>query len=194
VAAHHGVMLATGFSPNPAMQSHEEAMSVFEKSHRFSTKPWVRRSIIGVLGLASLGAVASMSGCGTGMMHRDHGPVSEVDAAKWRDRMLDRAAKELALDDAQKSRLAKVADVMHAQRKAVMGDAPPREAVKTFVAGDHFDRQGAQSFVNARTDAMRNASPELIAAFGDFYDSLKPEQQQKVRDFLARGPRHHRMG
>jgi hypothetical protein len=28
---------------------------------------------------------------------------------------------------------------------------------------------------------------ELIAAFGDFYDSLKPEQQQKVREFMQRG-------
>ena len=38
-----------------------------------------------------------------------------------------------------------------------------------------------------------SGSPELIAAFGDFYDSLKPEQQQKVREFLNRGSRwgHH---
>jgi hypothetical protein len=33
----------------------------------------------------------------------------------------------------------------------------------------------------------------VIAAFGDFYDSLRPEQQQKVRDFLQK--RHgHRFG
>jgi periplasmic protein CpxP/Spy len=33
---------------------------------------------------------------------------------------------------------------------------------------------------------VRGKSPELIAAAGEFYDSLKPEQQQKVRDFMAK--------
>ena len=31
-------------------------------------------------------------------------------------------------------------------------------------------------------------SPQVIAAAADFYDSLDATQQQKVRDFMARGP------
>ena len=37
-----------------------------------------------------------------------------------------------------------------------------------------------------KTDALRSGSPEVIAALGDFYDSLNPAQQQKVRDFMSR--------
>jgi predicted MPP superfamily phosphohydrolase len=43
--------------------------------------------------------------------------------------------------------------------------------------------------VNERMNAIREKSPQVIAALGDFYDSLRPEQQQKVRDFLQRGRR-----
>jgi Spy/CpxP family protein refolding chaperone len=61
------------------------------------------------------------------------------------------------------------------------------------VAGNKFDRSRAQTLVNDKTDIVRNQSPEVIAAFGDFYDSLRPEQQQKVRDFMQK--RHgHRWG
>ena len=34
--------------------------------------------------------------------------------------------------------------------------------------------------------AVNAKSPEVIAAFGDFYDGLTPAQQAKVRDFLER--------
>jgi len=59
--------------------------------------------------------------------------------------------------------------------------------VQSLVAGPTFDRVKAKAFVDAKTSAIQTKSPELIAAFGDFYDSLKPEQQQKVREFMSRG-------
>ena len=37
-----------------------------------------------------------------------------------------------------------------------------------------------------KTAALNAKSPEVIAAAGDFYDSLNPTQQQKVRDFMQR--------
>jgi hypothetical protein len=37
-----------------------------------------------------------------------------------------------------------------------------------------------------KTAALRGKSPEVIAAAGDFFDSLTPVQQQKVRDFMQR--------
>jgi hypothetical protein len=40
---------------------------------------------------------------------------------------------------------------------------------------------------------LQNKSPEVIAALADFYDSLNPAQQQKVRDFMEhRGGWFHR--
>ena len=39
-------------------------------------------------------------------------------------------------------------------------------------------------FVDAKTGVLRSKSPEVIAAAADFYDSLRPEQQQQVREFM----------
>ncbi len=44
----------------------------------------------------------------------------------------------------------------------------------------------AQALVEEKTGAIREKSPEVIAAFAGFYDTLKPEQQQKLRDYLAK--------
>jgi Spy/CpxP family protein refolding chaperone len=56
--------------------------------------------------------------------------------------------------------------------------------MQALIAGPKFERERAQSLVTTKTDALRSKSPEVIAAAADFFDSLKPEQQQKVREFL----------
>ena len=58
------------------------------------------------------------------------------------------------------------------------------------MAGATFDRAKAKALIDDKTGADQSKSPELIAAIGDFYDSLKPEQQEKVREFMARRGRH----
>lgn len=143
-----------------------------------------------------MGGAGEMMGMHGGGHHR--GPMNEADAAKRQERMLERATKELSLDDAQKQRLATLMSQMHAQRKAMMGEPGkgPREDMQALIAGERFDRSKAQALVDAKTGAVKAASPQLIAAAGDFFDSLKPEQQAKVREFMAKrgGGRHHGMG
>ena len=63
--------------------------------------------------------------------------------------------------------------------------ADPRAEVQSLVAGATFDRAKAKALVDAKTGAIQARSPEVIAAAADFYDSLKPEQQAKVREFMA---------
>lgn len=142
-----------------------------------------------------MGGAGEMMGLHGGGHHR--GPMSDADATKMQERMLERATKELSLDDAQKQRLATLMTQMQAQRKAMMGESGkgPHEDMQALIAGERFDRSKAQALVDAKTGAVKTASPELIAAAGDFFDSLKPEQQAKVREFMAkRGGRHHGMG
>jgi hypothetical protein len=43
--------------------------------------------------------------------------------------------------------------------------------------------------VDEKVAQLRSQSPALISAAGDFFDSLRPDQQQKVRDFMNR--EHH---
>ena len=70
----------------------------------------------------------------------------------------------------------------------------PQQQMQELVKGERFDRARAQTLVDEKTQAARAAAPQVIAAMGDFYDSLKPEQQAKVRTFLERGPGRGFMG
>ena len=116
--------------------------------------------------------------------------MSEADATKMREKVLDRASRELKLDDAQKQRLATLADTLKAQRTALLGTAAdPRAEAQAVIAGAKFDRERAQAFVETKTTAVRTRSPEVIAAAADFYDGLNPAQQQQVRDLMSRRSR-----
>jgi periplasmic protein CpxP/Spy len=157
-------------------------------------KPWLKRTLIGVFGASVL--FGSLAACS----HRAHygygwHAMSEEDVAKMKARMIDKVGSRLELDDAQKAKLGILADKLREQRNALVGNTTdPRAEFASLVAGPTFDRTKAKTIVDAKTTAIAAKSPEVIAAMADFYDSLKPEQQAKVREFMAsrgRGWRHH---
>lgn len=154
-------------------------------------KTFVRRGASALLGVGLLGSVAAFAAAGGDCGPHHRGPMSDADAAKMGARMVERVGHRLDLDAAQKERLNKLAEVLRAQRKAAVGDQLPGQQLQALVSGNRFDRAGAQALADARAEAMRKGSPEVIAAAADFYDSLKPEQQAKVREFLQRGPGRH---
>ncbi|MDP4299261.1 Spy/CpxP family protein refolding chaperone [Leptothrix discophora] len=138
-----------------------------------------------------------MMGGHGGMGH--HGPMSDADHQKMRERMLERATNRLKLDEAQKQRLGKLMDALHAQHQALQpegaaapkaGDAKPagpRDEWQALIAGNRFDKARAQQLADAKAQAIQKSSPAVIAAAADFFDNLKPEQQTQVREYLARG-------
>jgi Spy/CpxP family protein refolding chaperone len=152
-------------------------------------KPWLKRTLIGLAGMSVLfGGIAACS-------HRHHGhdwkAVSAEDAAKWRERFVDRAARELQLDDGQKQQLGAVFDRLREQRNAMIGTtADPRAELRALIAGERFDSARAQALIEQKTAALRDGSPQTIASLAAFYDGLKPEQQQRLRELLDR--RHRR--
>jgi protein CpxP len=145
-------------------------------------KPRIKRTLIGLFGASIL--VGGLIACG----HRPHGfgaNMSAEESAQQRAKMVERVSGKLDLNADQKQRLGVLGDKLHAQRVALTGQASdPRAEVKALVAGDKFDRARAQTLVTEKTAAVQRQSPEVIAALADFYDSLNPAQQQKVRDFL----------
>ncbi len=153
-------------------------------------KAWIKRTLIGVFGASVLlGGLAACS-------HRMHGPwgsqMSEADRAEWREKMVERASRKLDLDAAQQAKLGVLASALEAQRKTIVAKGgEPRAELKAVLAGPQFDRSRALAMVDAKTVALREGSPALVTAAADFYDSLKPEQQQKLRELLEhRGGRH----
>ena len=149
----------------------------------------IKRILVAVFGTAVL--VGGLAACG-GHHGGGWGRMSDADSTQMRERVLERAGKELKLDDAQKQRLAVLADKLRDSRTAVMGATDPRADMLALVAGPKFDRGNAQALVEAKATAVRAKSPEVITAAADFFDSLKPEQQQQVREFMNKRRGGHR--
>lgn len=147
-------------------------------------KPWIRRALFGLFGGALV--AGSIAGCAG---HR-HG-WGAADSTEFRARMVERVGSKLDLDlDAtQKQKLDVLAQRLQAQRQAMRGTGDPRAQFKALFAGDRLDQAAAAKLVEEKTAAVRNGSPEVIAAAADFFDHLNPAQQQKVREFMDRGGR-----
>lgn len=153
-------------------------------------KTWIKRTLIAVVGASTLfGGLAAWAT----YRHHGWGGMSDEQRAEMRARMLERVAGRLDLDAAQNAKLRVLADQLQAQRKAVVGERAAMHAqVLSLVAGPAFDRTRAGALVETKLGAAHVAAPQVINAFADFYDSLRPEQQAKVREFLQRGPHGHR--
>jgi Spy/CpxP family protein refolding chaperone len=149
-------------------------------SHFFKRN--LRRTLFGLFGATLV--IGSLSAC-SHHGERWGASMSAEQYAEKRDKMVDRAASKLDLNAEQKALLATVGDKLYEQRKALMGQTTdPRAEVKSLVAGPKFDAAKAQALINDKTAALQSKSPEVVAALADFYDSLNPAQQQKVRDFM----------
>jgi Spy/CpxP family protein refolding chaperone len=144
---------------------------------------WIKRGLITLTATTVLlGGLAACS------HHHGHGPMSDADLANLRERVITKAERELSLDAAQKAKLLLLADALQAQRGALMADGrAPRAELQALVAGTSFDRARAQALIDAKTGAVRDKAPAVVAAMADFYDSLQPAQQQKLREFMDRG-------
>ena len=141
-------------------------------------KPWIKRTFFGALGLTVL--TGGLAAC-----HHHHGGFSEERVVEMRGKAVERIAGKLDLDTAQKQKLNVLADELLAQRKALKGDGlPPRAALGALIAGDKFDRTRAQSMVEQKTRAIETGAPKLLTALADFYGSLNPAQQTKLRERL----------
>ena len=145
-------------------------------------KPWIKRTLIGLTSVTVL--LGGLAACG----HRgDHARGwSDERITEVRGKAIEKISGKLELNADQKAKLGVLADQMIASRKAFRGNSDPRTDIQALIAGDKFDRSRAQQLLDQKLQAAQGNGPQMLAAFGDFYDSLNPEQQQKVRDFMQR--------
>ena len=148
-------------------------------------KRWIKRTLVTVLGASALfGGLAAWA-------HKHHGhgmqAWSEQDAAAMKTRLIEKAGRHLDLDAAQKAKLGVVADAVREQRNALVGNGiNPRAELQGLVAGNTFDRARANALIQGKVGALNSKSPAVVTAVADFYDSLQPAQQSKLRDFMNR--------
>ena len=145
-------------------------------------KHWIKRSLVGIFGATLL--IGGLTACG----HHDRSFGANMSAEQYaqkRDKMVDKAASKLDLTDDQKKRLAALGDKIYEQRTAFIGQTKdPRAEMKALVAGEKFDAARAQAIITDKTTVLQTKSPEVIAALAEFYNTLTPVQQQKVRDYM----------
>ncbi len=142
-------------------------------------KTWIKRTLVGIFGASIL--IGGLSACSRG----HHTEWSAERVTEMRGKVIERVSSKLELNDGQKQKLGVLADEMLASRTALRGkDADPRTEMKAMIAGAKFDRSRAQVMLDQKTQVVQGNGPKLIAAMGEFYDSLSPEQQKKVRDRL----------
>lgn len=148
-------------------------------------KTWIKRTLIGIVGGAVL--LGGLAACGQRHEGWHRSQISQEDAAKWRERVLERAGKELQLDAGQKLKLGAAFDQLRQHRNTVVASlADPRAEMRALVGGERLDRARAQAWVDEKTQVLRGDSPRTIGALADFYDSLRPDQQAKLRTWLDR--------
>jgi periplasmic protein CpxP/Spy len=149
-------------------------------------KTWIRRTLIGVASATAMfGGLAAWAGHSYGGWHGD--------PAERQARMVEFASRKLDLDATQKAKLEALGNTLQTQRKALVADGSnPRAELQQLIAGPSFDRTQASALLQAKLGAVQLKSPDVINAFGDFYDSLRAEQQTKLREALSRGRHGHR--
>ena len=148
-------------------------------------KTWLKRTLLGVaLSTALLGTVAAYSE-GVGF---HNGPPTPAQMQQHEAMMLSHIGKKLNLDANQAAKLKTLGDLFLAQHTPPAAGADPHAAAQALIAGNTFDRAGAQQLLTQHITKIQADAPALITALGDFYDSLNPAQQQQVRDLAAQ---HH---
>ncbi|MFC1665724.1 Spy/CpxP family protein refolding chaperone [Pseudomonadota bacterium] len=136
-----------------------------------------------------VGGVAAMSGVMAYGAHRYHHDPEH--RAQW---MVEKVSKKLELSTEQQSKLKGVRDVLMNTAKSFGNERTNvHQEVMDAIQETKLDRQKALAIVTKRTDSVREQAPSIVAAIGDFYDSLTPEQRAKVREKIEdHKPHSHR--
>ena len=131
------------------------------------------RYIAAILG--AVGIAVAVAGCGHGYRHHEPGDYAV--------RHIEKLGKELNLNEAQTAKLNAVTETLRKGRDSMRAkhDEKQKEML-ALLDQPKLDRQRALGMVQQTTRGINEHAPEMIAAMADFYDSLAPAQQQKLRE------------
>ncbi len=125
--------------------------------------------------LSAMGIAVAVTACGHGYRHHEPGDYAV--------RHIEKLGKELNLNEAQTAKLDAVTGTLRKDRETMRAkhDEKQKEAL-ALLDQPKLDRQRALALVQQTTRDINDHAPEMIAVMGDFYDSLTPPQQQKLRE------------
>lgn len=102
--------------------------------------------------------------------------------AQW---MQNKVTKKLELNDTQQLQLKQVSDEMMDARQSMkqqFGDS--REQLLGLFEQPTLDQAQILNLLQSHTQAFNERAPGIVAAVGEFYDGLNPDQQAEIREFM----------
>ena len=127
---------------------------------------------LSAIGLLLAGAVTA---CGKG-----HFRMSPEKRAQY---FMEKATEELKLSEPQVAKLSVVKDeLLAAKQQMGVQRKATQETLLEMLDQSTMDRERILSMVQQRTQEVNDKAPRVVAALGDFYDTLSPEQRQKLKD------------
>ncbi len=115
--------------------------------------------------------------------------MEPAEHAQW---MVKKVTRELELNADQVAKLEVLKErILLAQAQVHDSNEHKSELVVELLSAPVFDRAKVVEVVRTKTDAVLTQAPEVITAFGDFYDSLDSTQKQVVIDHVSERMAHH---
>lgn len=149
----------------------------------------MKRYIKIVLAAVSAVAIASTSAVAAGDRHSDRS-----------DRLISKMTKKLDLNEQQVSDLESLRKEFLETRELMHGNLETDgHTLGDLMGAETFDQGAALEMITTRTTALQTKGPELVAAMGQFLDSLTAEQKQIFSEQIdkfsqRRGKRRHGKG
>ncbi len=107
------------------------------------------------------------------------------DPQKRAKHVVSYVSDELDLDAAQKAKLTALKDQIMETGQHMRGEMKPLHGdVSDLLAADSFDQAKALEMISSKTALINENAADVVAAFGGFLDSLKPEQKAEVLEFI----------
>ena len=107
----------------------------------------------------------------------------------------DRVTRNLELDDAQREKFTRLAEVVAEVMQQVKPSREQRaDEFAALLQESDFDQARALELVQQRTQVINDSAPEVIASLAVFLDSLTAEQRQQLREFVEHRHGRHKHG
>ena len=115
------------------------------------------------------------------------------DPERFAQHMVEHVSDELDLNDTQAQSLRSLADEL-VELKTLMREnmSADGQAIRDMLVADSFDRARAIDMIDAKTTAIQDNAPTIVAALGTFLDGLTQEQKAEIAQRMDHHGNHHR--
>lgn len=123
-----------------------------------------------------------------GFFHRIFGSCHKS-KGQW---LIQRISKKLSLDTKQQARLAELGQQIHHSEHDIQSvRRESRHEVMQLLTEPQPDRDKAKSVLQNKLATIIAQTSEMVDTFGDFIDTLNPQQRQQLHAYIQKHDSRH---